>query len=426
MALRRGASVTASLLEIDRDEVIARLRRAAGRLRRAAQVHHLLVQLVPETDEGDALEDQVRQLAASFNTVIIAQGLEFEEQSRRLESSVLGLERELEQFDARIPTTSFQQRFDRLQASTSALADYAALLGEHLGDGLARIDRVQFLLTRAIRSFTADEYLEPAGRVALLSGLLPPVRVDPDVRAAAIDSFEETAHRLDRFPSLELLLDSGLFDELGGFKVSLRDQLLDPEVMSALIELDAAISTSVGRLCEGLPEREEAFAAHLALVDERLERMFAQLRAEDAQLRERFDEWVARPRKQKPAAAPLQAIAPTQPRRPARRLAAMAIALAVALVIAIVRHQSGSHLRPLERADLALLSPMLAKGAVDPPVFLGEIDRVGWATLDLERRRETASRLAKALERRGWPIATVMLDDRVVMQLEQGQPLLVQ
>ncbi len=406
--------------------MITRLRRSADRFRRAARVQSLLVQLVPDTDEGELLEEHVRALASAFNTVVTEQGLAFEEHSRRLESSVLALERELEQFDARIPTTSFQERFDRLKASTSALADYAAVLGEHLGGGLARVDRVQFLLTRAIRSFTGDEYLEPAERVALLAGLLPEVRIDPEVRHSAIDGFEETAHRLDRFPSLELLLESGLFDELGGFKVSLREQLLDPEVMSALIELDAAISVAVGRLCEGLPEREQAFAAHLALVDARLERMFAQLRAEDAQLRERFDEWVARPRKKKPASAAVPLFVPAAPRRPSRRIGAMALALVVFVVIGVVRRHGGGHLRPLEPADLHLLSPVLAKGAVDPPFFLGQVDRVGWAGLDPLRRREAAGRLARALERRGWPIGTVMLDDQVVMQLEQGEPLLVQ
>jgi hypothetical protein len=103
---------------------------------------------------------------------------------------------------------------------------------------------------------------------------------------------------------------------------------------------------------------------------------------------------------------------------------------AALLLVMWLRWPGGAPLKELPRADVARLSPVLVAGTVapahNPKVFVGQVDKSRWALMSLSERRKEAESLARNLVSRGWFSGTVMMEQQVVIQVEQGTLLIVQ
>lgn len=416
--------------------LVTRLQRAAEGFRACARVLELLTRMIPHTEEGEAMAARSAALEKTFNDAVTLHGQALEDVVRHVESEVLAFERELETFDRRLPMHWFRENFDPSTTSSVALADYGSLLARHVGDSTLRLDRVQFVFTRVIAFFVRPADATPERRRALLAEALPPVAVDPEARATAVAFLRDAARRVASFRTVSELTGSGFFVDVGGYKISLREKLLDPEVMSAAIELNSAVTETIHRLAgEGGVDRE-TLKQHLREADGQIRSIFRKLRVDETATQQQFDDWVARSRAREQAKKPAPKVdvkvafsAPTPVRASTwRKLAAGA--LLVAAVVLFFRADRGGGLEALSDADLARLSPLLVEGGVAPPdapmVFVGRIDKAKWALLSLEDRKKAAEALAQSLTGRGLAAGTVMLEDTVVVQIEAGKPLLVQ
>lgn len=128
-----------------------------------------------------------------------------------------------------------------------------------------------------------------------------------------------------------VLLDGGPRDD------ALRQQLLDPDVMTAVIELNEATSATLDRLAEAEAEQGKALEEQLAEVDLRIKAIFKQVRVDESEKTQKFEAWLkgsAEARasgKKRPTARDFMAIGAN--RREDRRLVLGAIALVLGLVM---------------------------------------------------------------------------------------------
>jgi hypothetical protein len=265
----------------DTDPVVRASRRAAERFRASARVLDLLSGILPDSDEGNALEATRVRLAEAFNALVLKEGDALADEVRRLESEVLSFERALEELDRTIPMAWFREHFDASQASSVALADYASLLCRYVGDSPLRLDRIQFLLTRLISFFMRPEDASTARRIALLGEALPHVDVDDASRDRAVAFLEHAARRVSSFGRISEVIASGFFLDVRGYKLSLRQKLLDPAIMAAAIELNEAINDNLRRLAEADAPAGKELEAHLAEVDAHIKSIFTQLREDE-------------------------------------------------------------------------------------------------------------------------------------------------
>lgn len=410
-----------------------RARRASEQFRGHCRVLGLISPLVPNTAEHEELESLSKSVEAGFNALVLLDGVTQDDALRKLESSVQQLEQKLEGLDAQIPMGWFREHFDASQASSVALADYATLLGRYAGVDPSRLDRIQFLLTRLVSFFVSPEDDSPALRRQLLAEALPPPTLAAGTREAVVAFCHDATRRLGSFTRLKELIDSGFFVDVRGYKLSLRQQLLDPDVMTAVIELNEATSATLDRLAEAEAAQGKALEEHLAEVDLRIKAIFKQVRVDESEKTQRFEAWLkgsAEARasgKKRPTARDYMAIG-ANPRED-RRLVLGAIALVLLLVL-LFRLPTEQHLHTLSSAECVELSPLLVSGAVSPEkaprILVGAVDKSRWALMDVPARREAALKLAEKVAARGWVAATVMLEEQVVMQIEAGNVLVVQ
>lgn len=418
----------------DTEPVVRASRRAAESFRASARVLALLSGILPDTDEGNALEATRARLEEEFNAIVLKEGDALDDAVRRLESEVLRFERALEALDRTIPMGWFREHFDASQASSVALADYASLLGRYVGDSPLRLDRIQFLLTRVVSFFMSPEDASTGRRIELLGEALPHVDVDDASRDTAVAFLHDAARRVSSFARINEVIASGFFVDIRGYKLSLRQKLLDPAIMAAAIELNEAVNDNLRRLAEADAPAGKEIQAHLAEVDAHIKSIFTQLREDETATQQEFDRWLARnaeKRRKKASQKPTEfkPLGKGKAKKLDRRVVLGGI-IAVLLLVMWVRWPGGAPLKDLSKADVAQISPVLVAGTVapakNPKIFVGQVDKSRWALMSLSDRRQAAESLARNLVSRGWFSGTVMMEQQVVIQVEQGKILIVQ
>ena len=412
--------------------VLSRARRASEQFRALSRVLGLIRPLLSSTAEYEELEELARSTEKGFNALVLLEGTAQDDALRVLESAVTQLEQKLVALDHQVPMGWFREHFNPVQASSVALADYATVLGRVSEPDPTRLDRIQFLLTRLVNFFISPEDDSPARRRQLLAEALPPSSLAANTRETVVAFCHDAIRRLSSFTTLKELMDSGFFVDVRGYKLSLRQQLLDPDVMAAVIELNGATSETLDRLAEAeQQEQGKALDQHLAEVDERIKSIFKQLRVDESEKTKEFEAWIERSKGdraagRRPGAREFMALHGN--RRDDKRLVLGAIALVLFLVM-IFRFPSSDKLRTFSEAECRSLSPLIVAGAVPvekPDIFVGTIDKSRWALMDLPSRTEAAVELAQKVKDRGWNAATIMLEEQVVIQIEQGNVLVVQ
>lgn len=412
--------------------VVSRARRASEQFRALNRVLGLIRPLLSSTAEYEELEELGKSTEKGFNALVLLEGVAQDDALRPLESAVQQLEQKLVALDGQVPMGWFREHFDPSQASSVALADYATILGRVTEPDPTRLDRIQFLLTRLVSFFISPEDDSPARRRQLLAEALPPSSLAANTRETVVAFCHDAIRRLGTFSRLKELMDSGFFVDVRGYKLSLRQQLLDPDVMAAVIDLNGATSDTLDRLATAeQQEQGKALEEHLAEVDQRIKAIFKQLRVDESEKTKAFEAWIERSKGdraagRRPGAREFMALHAN--RREDKRLLLGAITLILFLVM-LFRLPANDKLRTYSEAECRNLSPLIVSGATpaaSPNIFVGTIDKSRWALMDLPSRTEAAVALAKKVQERGWTAATIMLEEQVVIQIEQGNVLVVQ
>jgi hypothetical protein len=323
--------------------------------------------------------------------------------------------------DAQLPNSSF--RLLSLSVLTpEKIARYVGLLARNAHGSLERLDRVEILVTRLCAREELDGTLacRPRAEVdALLRLVSGPVRGDP-ARAAAF--FAAASQRLAMLATIDDAFDSGLYLDVRGYKVALKDERLDPDILHAATAFNLAFRARIEELQHAAGISETALAARFRTAEAQIELLFGRGAST-------LDEV---PELSRPTTEPI----PKRrwrlrgPRlRTVLRAAGLAIAIAGAALL-FLRDRGGAKLVPVHSEELARLSPLLESGflsAGEDPFLLGKIPAGKWMLMTRAERKMAASTLRNKLRRRHIESAVVFRDDDVLaIQIEQGRVLAVE
>lgn len=412
--------------------IVARLRKVAERFRSVSRAASVVLSVLPPVREREEFESLQGALEKTLNNMVLLDGAELEKAVDAAEARVATLEDKFIAVDGIVPMSWFRERFDVSRSSSVALVDYVSLLGPLASTGdSSRIDRVQYLLTRLLAAFLPTDADSPADRRRLLMEALPPFPLDPAVLERASTFFQDAARRLSTFTTLKDFFDSGILIDVRGYKLSLRSQLLDPEVMAGVIELNEAIGRTIDALAERERTSERDLATQLAEVDARIKAIFAQDRAEETQRSVQLVRYLqsAQEAKAKGKRAPRLEDFGGPRRPPVNRTRVLGVAVALLAVLVVWRGSGSSRLVELPTSECSAASSVVVSCVVAPPAnprfFVGQVDGARWALMDEPSRREAAVALAGKVRDRGWLTGTVLLEDTVVMQVENGTVMVV-
>lgn len=309
--------------------------------------------------------------------------------------------------DAGVPMSSFRLSFDETKLSYESAFAYTQFLALHLGE---RRDRIEFMVTRMLsRPGAGGPVIVPPEEAKPLLEALTPRRATPDSRRTAIAFLHEAMGRLIRCSAIDEIFDSGLMIDLQGYKRTLGDDFLDPEILYALAALNVTLTERLQFLVaqEGLPPGE--LRVRFAKLDAKLRSIFKDTRIFDSPTSKRYGAMTGK----------LGATLPPQPsaaRRspstaPTRYRAALRLIAAVIVIAGGVSAGREAWLRrdtmqPLRPSEAKAISTALVSADVSGGVLIG---RVGpdWQLLSLDERRKAARELRDAIKARGLRAALV-------------------
>jgi hypothetical protein len=343
-----------------------------------------------------------------------------------LESVTAAAEQSILEIDARVATGAYgKMPVSHLQPEQ--IARFAGLLARHANQSPSRIDRVELLVARLCLGERQEERGQhpPAEVVSLLrrSGCVPG---DPDSRTRALAFFDAAAQRLVTLATVDDIFDSGLYLDMRGYKISLKEERLDPDVLYAAASFTLRMDKCIGALPRSAKITESSLAARFEEAERHIELLFGKdLGSFPGEERSRpFTAEDDLPRTDR---------VPFLRRAGVRRnlLRAVGLALAVAgAALFVVRARGSANLKPLPPAQLAKLSPLLESGSMSQgkdTFLLARIPSSRWFLMSRSERRAAASDLRNQLLRRKIGAAVVFRDDDVLaIQIEQGRVLAVE
>ena len=326
------------------------------------------------------------------------------------------------QIDARIPTSSIR-RMPLPDAEQTAR--YAGLLAHHAEGSLARMDRVDMLVTRlcASEGTKGRRSLRPRADVDQVLKLAGTPSSADSSRAIAF--FAAASQRLPTLGSMNDVFEGGLYLDTRGYKVSLKQQRLDPDVLYAAAAFNLAFESRLDELQRAAGMSDSDLAGRFRAAEQQIDMLFG--------------ESAGRALEETPAGVPsFQDRLRTDPiplpraHRPWRNLL-RGVGIAVALagsVFLYVRDRGSSRLVSLPAKELARLSPLLESGSLaggQDSFLVGRIPSSRWILMSRSERKSAASELRNRLMRRKITAAVVFRDDNVLaIQIEQGRVLAVE
>jgi hypothetical protein len=302
---------------------------------------------------------------------------------------------------SQVPFALMRSRLRGLEHTDAELLAFLRLL-ERLCGTPEYCDRFELFMTLLFRARPPALGVRPFAEVGeLLDQFLSPVRCNEKTRHEAIAFFRDAQHRVGELASIDAIFDSGFYTDIEGYKIALRDDYFDPEVLHAAAGLNIALGAALKGLLGDDASQEKLLAA-------RFEEARAKVRAVFREELASFQRGLTtRTRQQRPSIDPATilrkepAAARAQPSRSLRR--AIATLLIVAGLFAgadLLRRNwrvSDRNMSPVAAASLAQLHPALMSGSYGGEsharVFTGKVDPDRWKSMSHTERRELLLRL---------------------------------
>ena len=342
------------------------------------------------------------------------------------------IEDKLLALDDQLDDATFESQASGAARNKRVLARYGRLLASRRMPVGARRNRFEWLAMQLLtRTNEVGQLLvaPPERALVALQQLIGdlPYKVRSQEVAQVTDYLFDAGKRLDALQDLDELFESGLYTDVHGYKVSMREHLLSPEVVYRTALFEARLHNHLERwIAERAREAQDGEPIEASALRMQLR---ASLRAE----RDDVDQSLGAKAKPRTSLSPLPAPMPgvalrqTQPGRKRAAAAAQAtqtlvrrrrmrvaldrgllIALSTLLVVSVafvVVRQTGmaseASIRKLTREEMPALSPLLVLGDVrtldDDQSLHGWISGTRWRALDPVQRRDAAEELAQKL-----------------------------
>jgi len=334
------------------------------------------------------------------------------------QGALAGAESEFRKVDARFSEAQVAQ-IGAGEDSKEGLGQYVGILASDPVSSKSRTSRVEELAYRLARSRTDDGkivLLPPREARALLAQALSGRKNKPGarMRADAIEQFDAAIRGVELASSLDAYLDSGGHRDLVGYKITLGDFLLDPDVLVAAARYHAALHNRV--------------QAHAKTHRVPAEGLITRLRNQEMEASATLGASGApRPTKSVDPQRPRTAGEPKTSTAPQKSAAAstggkvrpvllgvIAIGLLIGagvLVWGFGMLQTGPY-EPLSAAELETLPSVLVRGWITSDMeersFVGQVSRAKpWTELPQGERRAAAEQVRSKLQE--WNVTTAVI-----------------
>ena len=376
------------------------------------------------------------------------------EQLDALERLLNPIEDKLLYLDEAVAPDDFRQRILASKQSKKLMARYARMLASRRFMAGTRRDRFEWILTYLLTATDASgmrKVMPPDRARGVLQHVLGGLqrKGNERERSEAIAYLQDALVRLANVPSQEEFFDGGLFIDVHGYKVSMRDQLLLPEFAYLSVLVDAQVHNRLEgwiadreRLhrgnqltAEGSPR--EQIMRRVRDAEDAVDDLFSVKRRAQTQTRTEAAKPAAPAKKNsKEKSSSRRRFLPEIDIVVDRQLVLLAGSLLVIAVAATyIAFQVGAvgvpEVRVVQAEEAAQLSSLLARcwirGSGSSSLLDATIRESAWHALDGRRRQQEAEHLAKALASRKIPSAVVK-DNRggKVITVEKGFATYVQ
>ena len=191
--------------------------------------------------DAKAKRDELDQRLADLRKVSAE---EFQKGLELFEEDLELAETRLMRVDADLLIPDLRKTFQTREFRDEEVARYVSVLVRHVAEAPERRDKVDFLATRlfAKRLENGKMEMRPYADVhAALRVLVPDSILEQEAHGEAVAYFRDAIRRLYGYGSIDEMFDSGFYTDVRGYKLSLQDELMDPDVLYSAAELNTAI-----------------------------------------------------------------------------------------------------------------------------------------------------------------------------------------
>lgn len=356
------------------------------------------------------------------------------EQLDAIERLLGPIEDKLLYLDEGVVQDAFRARVESSKQPKKVMARYARLLASRRFQAGARRDRFEWIATQLLTATDADgmrKMMAPERARSVLQHVIGgmPRKANEQETAEAITYLQDALVRVSTV-SEEEFFDGGVFLDVHGYKVSMRDQLLVPEFVYLSVLINAAVHNRLeawiadrDRLhlgnqltAEGSPR--EHIMRRVREAEEAVDDLFSVKRRGPAQARAAEPAKPATPgkkkgkEKQKKTRSFLPTLDIVIDRQLILFVGALLVIGATGLTIAFQTGAIGAQqLRALKDGEIAGISPFLASawvaGSGDDSRLDATIRDGDWQALDPRKKTVEAERISKLLMSRQIPSANI-------------------
>lgn len=420
-------------LALSPPEITARVREVGERFLAISEVVHVLRELQIDADRLRALD--ARALVGDNELRLLLHmaptSAEYARTLARIEEVARSVEVELIAIDELVPSSTFRHLLYTTNVTPLLLLQYARLIARHFRADARHTERLTSLVLRMLTLPKLDGTRELRPRKDTEDALAYIVREShaPDpVRQSALEFLAAAKERARALEKIDEIFGGGFYLDVLGYQVSLRDSMLDVEILRASAELSAMVWNRLVSLMKREGVSLADLYVRLGAVEDNVARVFLSLEPEEPQsIAHRFEL-----RREREEIEKKQSIELLKPRHGMRLLVAAVVAIALGLGAGMMRRTSRNEneMVPVAQTVLAQISPVLESATTSKgeamPILFAQVTPSKWTLMDADARRETAWRLAAALLRQKMSGALVYDGSVMVIQIAAGNVMFVQ
>ena len=233
--------------------------------------------VVPDADVL-ALNQTFRRVGGAVSALKL-EAPDLNQRLDQLEEELINAERSLAEVDLCVPMDTFRPRVIEANVPPVFLVRYARLMGNRdLGVGIRR-DRFEFVINRVLLHGQSKPPFRVTSKdkmLRLLFEIAPePFFLAPEKLQQTVGSIEDAERRILALTSHDELFDSGVYMDLRGYKLTLRNELLNHDVLYAVARANVALANKIAEFTSQNPELETRIRSRLAEQTEEVNAVFA-------------------------------------------------------------------------------------------------------------------------------------------------------
>jgi hypothetical protein len=353
-------------------------------------------------------------------------------------AQLLAIEDDITALDRAMPTSEYRKQLLARKVAEELLCSYARMLTWDSFDDGDRRDRFELVVSRAVLKQGEPPFTMPSREEAkrVLDQIVPTASTVPAAaREDAVAELEKARQNLQSFKNLDELLDQGHYLDVRGYKISLRDRLLDEDILYAVVHWNGSFLDRIRDLTFAQSRPEYEVDSLLRRQADEIDEIFSVSSVDKETAKARMHAVKETVRMSMPEVQRENTKRVAVQSRETRRMFTMAfgvLGLIFAIgLIAVYAMRERNDVVELKLPQLAAISSVLSKGAISngtgAPVFSGEVNDE-WAVMGDTEKTNVAAHIRDALGARPVPVRDALITDgtKQVIQISNGRVRMVE